>query len=70
MVGFSVAGPKRVLAVFALLAALVLAPTTVWADSLGRLFYEPIWVFTRGDMPISSLRDLERKKIMVGSRED
>jgi uncharacterized protein len=37
--------------------------------SLGRLFYEPIWVFTRGDMPISSLRDLERKKIMVGTRE-
>jgi uncharacterized protein len=37
--------------------------------SLGRLFYEPIWVFTRGDMPIASLRDLERKKIMVGTRE-
>lgn len=37
--------------------------------SLGRLFYEPIWVFTRGDMPISTLRDLERKKIMVGTRE-
>jgi uncharacterized protein len=37
--------------------------------SLGRLFHEPIWVFTRGDMPISSLRDLERKKIMVGTRD-
>jgi uncharacterized protein len=37
--------------------------------SLGRLFYEPVWVFTRGDLPISSLRDLERKKIMVGTRE-
>jgi hypothetical protein len=37
--------------------------------SLGRLFYEPIWVFTRGDLPIDSLRDLERKKIMVGTRE-
>ena len=37
--------------------------------SLGRLFHEPIWVFTRGDMPISSLRDLERKKIMIGTRE-
>lgn len=37
--------------------------------SLGRLFYEPVWVFTRGDMPISSLRDLERKKIMIGTRE-
>ena len=30
--------------------------------SLGRLFYEPIWVFTRGDMPISTLRDLERQE--------
>jgi uncharacterized protein len=37
--------------------------------SLGRLFYEPIWVFTRGDMPISSLRDLEKKKILIGTRE-
>ena len=37
--------------------------------SVGRLFHEPIWVFTRGDMPIASLRDLERKKIMVGTRE-
>jgi hypothetical protein len=30
--------------------------------SLGRLFHEPIWVFTRGDMPINSLRDLERTR--------
>lgn len=37
--------------------------------SLGRLFYEPVWVFTRGDLPIASLRDLERKKIMVGTRD-
>ena len=34
--------------------------------SIGRLFYEPIWVFTRGDLPIQSLRDLTGRRIMVG----
>lgn len=37
--------------------------------SVGRLFYEPIWVFTREDLPIRSLRDLGGKKILVGTRE-
>jgi TRAP-type uncharacterized transport system substrate-binding protein len=37
--------------------------------SLGRLFYEPIWVFTRGNLPITSLRDLKGKKILTGTRE-
>jgi uncharacterized protein len=37
--------------------------------SLGRLFHEPIWVFTRGDLPIASLRDLIGKKILVGTRD-
>ena len=37
--------------------------------SVGRLFYEPIWVFTRGDLPITSLRDLRGKKILTGTRE-
>jgi TRAP transporter TAXI family solute receptor len=37
--------------------------------SVGRLFYEPIWVFTRGDMPIASLRDLKGKKILTGTRD-
>jgi TRAP-type uncharacterized transport system substrate-binding protein len=37
--------------------------------SLGRLFYEPIWVFTRGDLPIESLRDLKDKRILVGTRQ-
>jgi TRAP transporter TAXI family solute receptor len=37
--------------------------------SVGRLFYEPIWVFTRGDLPISTLRDLKGKRIMIGSRD-
>jgi hypothetical protein len=36
-------------------------------QSVGRLFYEPIWVFTRGDLPISSLRDLKGKKILTGT---
>jgi TRAP-type uncharacterized transport system substrate-binding protein len=38
-------------------------------QSVGRLFYEPIWVFTRGDLPVSSLRDLVGKKILTGTRE-
>ncbi|MBO0765900.1 MAG: ABC transporter substrate-binding protein [Hyphomicrobiaceae bacterium] len=37
--------------------------------SVGRLFYEPIWVFTRGDLPITSLRDLKDKKILLGTKE-
>jgi hypothetical protein len=37
--------------------------------SVGRLFYEPIWVFTRGDLPIESLRDLKGKRILTGTRE-
>jgi len=35
--------------------------------SLGRLFYEPVWVFTRGDLPITTLRDLKGKRIMIGT---
>jgi TRAP-type uncharacterized transport system substrate-binding protein len=37
--------------------------------SVGRLFYEPIWVFTRGDLPIASLRDLKGMRILTGTRE-
>jgi hypothetical protein len=37
--------------------------------SVGRLFYEPIWVFTRGDLPIKSLRELQQKRILVGLRD-
>ena len=37
--------------------------------SIGRVFYEPIWVFTRADMPITSLRDLKGKRILTGTRE-
>ena len=35
--------------------------------SLGRLFNEPIWVFTRGDLPITTLRDLKGKRILIGT---
>jgi TRAP-type uncharacterized transport system substrate-binding protein/HAMP domain-containing protein len=38
-------------------------------QSVGRLFYEPIWVFTRGDLRVTSLRDLKGKKILTGTRE-
>lgn len=37
--------------------------------SVGRLFYEPIWVFTRGDLPIATLRDLKGKRILIGTRD-
>jgi len=37
--------------------------------SVGRLFYEPIWVFTRGDLPITTLRDLKSKRVLIGTRD-
>lgn len=37
--------------------------------SVGRLFHEPVWVFTRGDLPIATLRDLKGKRILIGTRE-
>ncbi len=37
--------------------------------SVGRLFSEPIWVYSRGDLPIRSLRDLKGKKILTSTRE-
>jgi NMT1 family protein len=37
--------------------------------SVGRLFYEPVWVFTRGDLPIKTLRDLKGKRIILGTRD-
>jgi TRAP-type uncharacterized transport system substrate-binding protein len=35
--------------------------------SVGRLFYEPVWVFQTGE-PIKSLRQLKGKKIYVGDK--
>jgi uncharacterized protein len=37
--------------------------------SIGRVFYEPIWVYSRGDLPVASLRDLKGMKIFTGTRE-
>jgi uncharacterized protein len=35
--------------------------------SVGRLFYEPIWVFYRGSKQVTSLREFRGKKIYIGS---
>jgi uncharacterized protein len=40
---------------------------TLATRSVGRLMLEPIWVFTRQDLPITSLRDLKGKRIVTGS---
>jgi TRAP-type uncharacterized transport system substrate-binding protein len=37
--------------------------------SVGRLFYEPLWVFNRAGEPLKSLHDLKGKRIYVGSPE-
>jgi TRAP transporter TAXI family solute receptor len=35
--------------------------------SLGHLFYEPLWLFSRGDGPISSVNELIGKRIAIGA---
>lgn len=35
--------------------------------SIGRLFYEPIWIFVKADSTIASLRELTGKRISVGT---
>jgi len=37
--------------------------------SIGRLFYEPIWIFVRSDFAGDSLRDLKGQRILTGTRE-
>jgi TRAP-type uncharacterized transport system substrate-binding protein len=37
--------------------------------SVGRLFFEPVWVFVRADLQGDSLRDLKGKRILTGTRE-
>jgi uncharacterized protein len=37
--------------------------------SVGRLFYEPIWVFVRSDFAGQTLRDLKGKPVLTGTRE-
>ncbi len=34
--------------------------------SLGSVFYEPVWVFYRGDKPLTRLTDLRGKRIAIG----
>lgn len=36
--------------------------------SLGRLFFEPLWVFTRSDSTLKDLGHLKGKKILVGTK--
>ncbi len=36
--------------------------------SAGRLFYEPLWVFLKSDQPLKSLRELNGKKLYVGTK--
>jgi uncharacterized protein len=40
---------------------------TLATRSLGRLLLEPVWVFTRGDLPIASLRVLSRERKRAGA---
>lgn len=35
-------------------------------ESLGRIAYEPVWVFYRSDAPLGRLSDLKGKRILVG----
>ncbi len=37
--------------------------------SVGRLLYEPVWVFVRSDFAGMSLRDLKGKPVLTGTRE-
>lgn len=36
--------------------------------SVGRLFYEPLWVFVRPELKVTTLRDLKGKRILVGTK--
>jgi uncharacterized protein len=36
--------------------------------SVGRLFYEPVWVFYGGSQQLTSLRDLKGKRIYIGTK--
>ncbi len=37
--------------------------------SVGRLFYEPIWVFIRSDVQAASLRELRGMRVLTGTKE-
>lgn len=38
-------------------------------QSVGRLFYEPVWIFYTGSKPVKSLAEFKGRKIMIGSKE-
>ena len=42
------------------------APDDSGLLSLGSLFYEPVWVFYRGDKPLTRLTDLRGKRLAIG----
>lgn len=53
-------------------AALVLGgavPRETYADlvSLGAMFYEPLWLFRRGDQPLASIADLRGLRLSIGA---
>lgn len=37
--------------------------------SVGRLMHEPIWIFSRGDVPITRLAELRGRRVLVGLRQ-
>ncbi|MBF0589471.1 MAG: TAXI family TRAP transporter solute-binding subunit [Magnetococcales bacterium] len=37
--------------------------------SVGSLFLEPLWIFSRGDAPLTTLKELEGLRIAVGTKE-
>jgi len=41
-------------------------PAGTALSSLGSMYYEPLWVFVRGDLAISTLHDLKGKNIAIG----
>jgi len=37
--------------------------------SVGRLFYEPVWIFSAGSQNLRSLKELKGKRILVGTKQ-
>lgn len=42
-------------------------PAETSLHALGSLFHEPLWIFTRSDMPLASLRDLRGRTVAGGA---
>lgn len=43
------------------------APEHATLHALGSLFYEPLWVFTREDLTLATLRDLRGRRVAAGA---